>query len=376
MPALRRPSLSAAVLRVAPARTARLLLVVLVAAAAPPSGTSAQGVVVDAGSLRLGVGGRLHSQVIHSSVERASTVDFLVRRARLTFDLGVTDRLSGRIQPEFAGGGLSLKDAWVRMAFAPSFRVTAGRFNRPFDGFQLASSTLLPVIERDGRIPGVELCTGVGRICSLSRLTQALEYSERDVGVTADGRLGDRLRYFLAVTNGPGAEARDDNDEKSFSGRVEVGLGHALTLAANVSVHDYLLAPDVDDESAHATAWGADAEWGGILDPGLHLIAGLVAGENWRADPRDPDEFLAVQLLLSYRLPREPAGLFEAWAPMARVSWADPSRTLRDDAGLLLTPGVMLYIRDRNAVGANLDVYRPEEGSTEYSLKVQSFLHF
>lgn len=354
---------------------ALLFAVALALVPALPAPGAAQDGAIDTGSLDLEIGGRVQAQAAHSSIDEAASVDFLVRRARLTFDLTVNERLSGRVQPEFSGGELSLKDAWIRLALAPSFRVTAGQLKLPFDGFELASSTLLPVIERDGRIPGLDTCVGVGRVCSLSRFTKALGYSDRDVGVMADGRLGERVRYALSLTNGSGPEERDTNDAKSFTARVEVGISGDLTLAGNVSVHDYLPDPLVETETRHATAWGVDATWGAFLDPGLQVLWGLVAGENWLADPLDPEDFLATQAILSYYVPRGGGGTFEAWAPVARVSWGDPTG-LDDDAGLLLTPGLMLYIQGRNAVGVNFDVYSPETGDTEYSLKVQTFLHF
>lgn len=362
------------------ARARRMALVPLAAllSLAPP--VEAQDVDIATGSVRVEIGGRVQAQAVHSSVEEAPVADFLVRRARFTLDLTMSEWLDGRIQPDFAGGELSLKDAWVRFSFAPSFRLTAGQLKRPFDLFQLSSSTLLPVIERDGRIPGVDVCPGVGGVCSLDRFVTRLEYADRDVGAMADGRLGERVRYALALTNGPGADARDDDDAKSVSGRVEVGVTERLVLAGNVSVHDYTPAdfvegPLADGGARHATAWGVDAEWGGFLDPGLHVMGGLVAGENWLADPLDPEDFVAAQALLAWRFPRGAGGRFEAWTPLLRVGWADPTGG-DDDGGLLLTPGLMLHIQGRSAVGANLDVYAPETGDTEYSLKVQTFLHF
>ncbi len=69
-------------------------------------------------------------------------------------------------------------------------------------------------------------------------------------------------------------------------------------------------------------------------------------------------------------------GPFVAVEPLARVSWADPDADADDDAGLLLTPGLLAYVGGRNKIGANVDVYSPQGGETEWSLKVQTFLHF
>ena len=59
---------------------------------------------------------------------------------------------------------------------------------------------------------------------------------------------------------------------------------------------------------------------------------------------------------------------------MARVSWGDPQDGIDEDGGTLLTPGLAVYFKERTRIGANLDVYVPQEGDREYSLKVQAYI--
>lgn len=349
------------------------LLGACVAAAWPvPAAAQAQ---IDARFATIEVGGRLHAQLAHTSAAaEVPDVDLFMRRARVTLDVEVNDFLDGRVQYDFAGGG-SLKDAYFRMAFADAFRVSMGQFKRPFDVFELSSSTELPLVERDGRVPGVDACTGVGGVCTWSRLTEKLSYADRDMGVMVDGSLdGGRVGYELAVTNGTNAEG-DENDGKSFQGRVVLAVTDRIRVGGNVSVHDYL-AGDDPDASEHATAWGGDVEVGDFRD-GFHLLAGAVTGDNWQAPDAggDPASFVAVQGLASWYVPVGGERL-EAIEPVARIGWADPDTDLDDDGGVLFTPGLFVYVLGRNRVGANLDVYVPDAGDTEYSFKLMTFLYF
>ena len=81
------------------------------------------------------------------------------------------------------------------------------------------------------------------------------------------------------------------------------------------------------------------------------------------------------QALGSYYRPLA-GGRFEGVEPLLRVSWGDPDTDADDDAGIVLTPGIMLYVLGRNRIGVNLDYYSPETGSEELSLKIQSYLYF
>lgn len=318
------------------------------------------------------VGGRLQTQLSTSSVDAAEN-DFLIRRGRLTFDVGLTDRLDGRLQPEFGGGSASLKDAYLRLRLSPEIRISVGQFKRAFDLFELSSSTDLSLIERDGRVEGVGGCTGVGGVCTYSRLTEKLEFADRDLGVRLDGSRG-RVSWLATVTNGTGTGIPDENDAKSFSGRVGVALTDALTVSGQLAVHDYVSATD---DGATAPAWSLDVQHGDWRD-GFLLQAAVAGGENWRPlDEVEPLDFFAAQAVASVYLPvGDEASLFRGVEPLARVSWADPDTATDDDAGVLFTPGLMLYVTGKNKIGANVDVYSPQGGDTEWSLKLQTFLYF
>jgi hypothetical protein len=336
----------------------------------PPVSLRAQ-TTISARAATLTFGGRLHGQYQGSSVDGAAN-DFFLRRARFITDATFNDFFVGRLQVDFAGGEATLLDAYVRMDFSDAFQLSVGQFKRSFDLFELASSTDLSVVERTGAISGFSQCTGVGSVCSLSRLTEALDYAGRDAGVRVEGGSG-TVGYQFTVTNGTGVGVSDENDGKSLSGRASVAASENVTVSANLGLHDYVrpLA-----ETEHAFAWGGDVQYGTWRE-GLLVQGAVVGGDNWASldDAGDPAHFLTVQVVASY-YHRLDGDRLVGVEPLARVSLSDPNGSLDEDGGTLLTPGVMFYLMGRNKIGANLDYYIPSTGGSEFSLRVGTFLYF
>lgn len=358
--------------------------VVTLAAALVLAGDLAAQVTIIPRSASIRIGGRMHTQYATSSVESYNS-QFFFRRARIEADITVSDFFEARLQPEFGGFTAELKDAYVKFNFSPAFQLTAGQFKRPFDLFELASSVDLSLIERDGRVGGVSTCAGVGSVCSYSRLTERLGFADRDIGVRVGGAQG-KVTYELSMTNGTGQNVADENDAKSFSGRMTLKAAPELSLGANFALHDYV---DPAKEDAHAGAWGVDAQYGAWRD-GLLVQASLVGGENWRrllrdgapvnpaqpgTGPWDPATFLAFQGAASWYAPLDGKRVVGI-EPLLRLSYGDPDRVAADDGGVVFTPGLMLYVSGRNKIGFNVDVWSPQTGKTEHSLKVQSYLYF
>ncbi len=335
-------------------------------------------VEVNSRAVEITLTGRLHAQFNTTSVLDEPDAEFLVRRARFTADVTINDFVSGRIQPDYGEGKISLKDAFVRLTFHPAFRATMGQFKRPFDLFELTSSTQILVIERTGEVRGVDTCSGPGGTCSFSRLTEKLQLSDRDIGVMFDGTDPSGLvQYMVSVTNGTGQNTEDENGAKSFTGRIELTPFPNVTVAGNVAAHDYLLpvTPTVA-ENEYAVAFGGDVELGNY-DGGIHFQGGVAAGDNWlNLAAGTPTSFLTAQGILTWKVPFQPNRLASAIEPVVRVSWADPDTDTADDDGILATGGLVVHFVGRNKIAANVDVWSPRVGDTEYSLKVQSYLHF
>lgn len=349
------------------------------AVALATSSTSALAQVkIESKAAEITLTGRLHLQWNTTSVDGPISNEFLIRRARLTAEIDFNDWISGKIQPDYGEGGISLKDAYLRLSFDPAIRATLGQFKRPFDLFELTSSTQILVIERAGGIRGVDTCAGPGGICTYSRLTEKLGYSDRDIGVLLEGDLGDRVEYSASVTNGTGANTEEENGSKSFTGRLAVAAAPDLTVAANAGVHDYERENALGVmENEYATAFGADLEYGNYSS-GLHLQAGITAGDNWQNldATGDPTTFVTAQGILTYKLPLSDSRFLEAIEPVARLSWGDPDTDADDDEGILFTPGLVAFFAGRNKLAINADIWSPSQGDTELSVKVQSYLHF
>lgn len=339
--------------------------------AAPPVAAQLN---VHTGNYDLTISGRINMQFRTSSVVLAPSSRFILRRARVTVVVKVNDFIEAKVQPDF--GEFQMRDAYVRMNFHPAFKLTFGNAKRPFDLFELYSSSYIIVIERTGKIEGVADCAGVGGVCSWSQLTEKLLFSDRDLGVFVDGEAG-AVDYHFSVTNGSGTIVADENDAKSYTGRVRIQATSDLRVAANVAAHDYLHPDRLGDE--YAVAYGGDAEWGAYGNAGVHIQAGFLRGKNWRNldAAGDPSTFTTAQVIVGYRMPLAHPGHFTAIEPLGRVSWADPDRAATvGGGGWLLTPGVALHLSGRNMMVANVDVWFPDEGEREWSLKLQSMVYF
>ncbi len=331
-------------------------------------------VIVTSRATQIRLSGRVHTQFNTTSTSGVISSEWVIRRARLTADVTVNDFVSGRVMPEFAEGGFELQDAYVRLTFSPSFQVKFGQFKRPFDLFELTSSTQILVIERTGSIRGVDSCAGASGVCTLSRLSEALEFSARDIGAMVEF-ITDNATYQFSVTNGAGANSPDENGTKSYTGRVSVSASDDVTISGNVALHDYMDTVNADDD--FALAYGADVEYGNF-DSGLHIQAGVIGGQNWGTLDLvgDPARFLTAQGILSYKSPVTNHKFVSAIEPVGRLSFADPDTDNGNDLGILITPGLAVHFVGRNKIAANIDVWMPDVGETEWSFKLQSYLHF
>jgi hypothetical protein len=354
----------------------RALLVLGAALAFAPLPADAQYVEPRRPVERTELGGRVHMQMSASSVDSVPATEFILRRARIWAAARLNDWIDAAVQVDIAKGEVVGRYAFIRFEFDPGFIVTTGQFKRAFDVFELTSSSQLLAIERDGNIPGVTDCTGVGGVCSYSRFSEKLQYASVDVGVLIEGDLADgRLSYGATLTNGGGGNTRETNDSKSVSGRVEWYPAEKLRIGGNYSLHDYTNEITGTDDYAPARAF--DVEWGNF-DEGLHVQLGMMAGDNWRAPTPSGSSprFLAYQGIATYKSVLSNPGKILAIEPIGRVSWGDPDRRTARDGGWLMTPGVILHFTGRNRLAANVDVWKPHTGVTAWGLKVHTSVYF
>lgn len=334
---------------------------------------------IESGAVAVAVHGRLHVQFSTTSADGddAPAAEFQIRRARLESLFTLSDLMSVAVSPEYGLGVVRLTDAYLRLTFSPSVTILLGQFKRPFDLFVLESSNRSLVIERVGSIRGVDDCTGVGGVCSLPRLTERLEFSNRDIGIKAEGfvTLG-KLRYQASLTNGTGGNVSDENDALSVSGRLDYFLPARIRLGGYAGVHDFV--NDVTgDQNDYAFTAGADLEWG-VYSEGLHAQAGIAVGQNWRSLDAmgDLSTFHTLEGIVGYRTAIRSERRVTSIQPVGRISWSDPATNIDGDAGFLVTPGLIVYFQRLNRIAMNIDFWVPAEGSAEWSLKIQSYTVF
>jgi hypothetical protein len=350
------------------------LTVVLGLLLAGPTSTAAAQTVIHTNATEITLTGRLHTQLNTSSVATQPQSEIVIRRARFSAAVKINDFVSGLIEPEYGGNNVQLRVAYLRLTFGPALNATIGQYKRPFDLFTLTSSTDILVIERTGVIRGVDTCAGVGGICSFNQFLEQLQFSAVDIGVILDGhdRAG-RVTYAASVMNGTGPNTPDENGTKSYSGRITIAPITNVRVGANVALHDYV---NPVTGNAYAGAFEADVEVGNFHH-GFHLQAGAVGGQNWRdLAAGEARHFLALQAIATYKATLHHPPYADAIEPLARISWGRPDTASPANGGLLVTPGLVWHITGRNKIGANVDVWRPEQGPTEWGLKVQSYLFF
>jgi len=375
-------------------RLASLMVLGLLAASA------ARAVEIDSKAEKITLTGRVQPLWTYSSFEDGNpSNEFLLRRARLAMKVKINDWISGVVEPDFGEGKLALKDAYF--AFEPvedRLEFIVGQTKRRYDLFELTSSTQILVIERDGRI-------GRLKVPSLSFLTEELGYADRDIGLFVLGNTAsERVRIEAAVTNGAGANTKPTIGEKAFQGRVSVEpiASRPLTVNGGVSLRPYESTFDrvtgVDTVSVtnveYGTAFEGSIEYG-KWERGPHVQAGVVGGTNFdsdiggvaKTDNRDAASFLALQGIVTYKKAFANPTWFEAVEPLVRVSWADPNTDVDNDGGIVITPGVNLFVTGRTRMMANVDVFVPEandnpsttatdESETLFGVKVASWLYF
>lgn len=350
--------------------TSALLLVLAVPAAG--QGFAIQG----PDSARVTLGGRVQSVFNTTSVDDEPQAQMELRRVRLEANLQLNRVVSGRIQPEFAGSRVTLKDAYVRVTLDPAFQIWAGQAHRPFGVISPASTTRLLPIERGVRI------RGVANAYDQYNLLLNLGYSDRDVGLQLRGEprnapLG--LSYAVGWFNGPARVETPRENSGQVVARASVAPVHGVRVGASWSHRDFFHTDDdVLDVVEHqaGNAWGADVEIGSDRG-GLHAIGEVSAGDF---DPFADAKFLGVQGMVGYRTGRMSSSV-AAVEPLLRVSYGDPDRD--GDAGLedavggtLFTPGVNLWLGGLNRIAINYEVWNPMDGETVHSFKTMFQMAF
>lgn len=155
------------------------------------------------GQFRLQVGVMMHLDARFAPGEDGLINTFAMRRGRFSFRGRIADRFEFYLNPDFAGGTLTVQDAYLETRFSQALRVRFGKQKTPFGHERMHAITSLLFLER-------ALPTGLA--------------PNRDFGVQALGELdGGVVSYAAEISNGTrdGASADTDTDNnKELTGRL------------------------------------------------------------------------------------------------------------------------------------------------------------
>jgi hypothetical protein len=306
------------------------------------------------------IGGRVQAQFSTSSADEAVPALWEMRRVRLEMAIRVNPLISARLNPEFSGPQVALRDAFVQLDLGPAAQVQVGQAFRPFGLIAQTSSVRILPIERGARFRGIPAPQ------EHYNLVAGLGYADRDVGLQVRGAppgapLG--LTYGAGVFNGPAVGAAVGTATYQLAARATIAPLDEVRLGAGWSRRHFAgAAPGEQAAPVRAgAAWEIDAALGSFAG-GPNLLAEAAFGTR---DPWNPERrrFRAAQLWAAYRSRPLAANDFRI-EPVLRVSHGDPDaseteRQVGGAGGLLLTPGLNLYAGPLNRVMVNYDFWSP-----------------
>jgi hypothetical protein len=336
------------------------------------------GVVLKSGAIEIQLNGRVHTQFNTTTVEDEPATEMELRRIRLEATVKVNDLVSGRIQPDFAPGNrVVMKDAYLRLSLDPGLNFLAGQAHRPFSPLTITSSNRIIPIERGVRIRGLD------EAWDEHNLVRNLGYTDRDVGLQVMGSPRGapmRFSYAAGFFNGPARGDAEGENTYQLAARVSVEPLRLFRVGAAWSRRDFVREPNLPESPLDVEggqAFLVDAELGAYDSAGVHLAAEAAYGDF---DPHTGSRFFGAQGWLAYRT--RPLGRkISAVEPLIRISHGDPDVNDRGDegengGGLLLTPGINLYLGGQNRVMFNYDFWSPTDGERQGSFKTQFQLAF
>ena len=363
--------------------------------------TAAAAQEISTGAVKLKVGGRVQLQGATSSctdfpvaddskcVEQVPGSDLYLRRVRISVSGEIGDNIDFKIEPDYNKiDKLGLRDAWGRFTFDNLAKLKAGHFKRPFDGFQLISSTQFPTVERAILIRGLESYISP----SLTAGTVLFNLSDRDIGLELSGQTDNKLfSYWVGMFTGDSdLKFQDTNSTKQYMGRTQLQFE-----VANLRLK-FAGAAAATDEGFETEAQGLQSKYYydyelftelGDFSGGPHFLAGFVFGDNPKQNvlggPIDLElgdnfaSFQTWQAIGTWRFNTSFLGL-EAIEPVFRITYGDPNTDISDDGGWGYTPGLQLYFYKRNRLSLSWDFASWEESGIrgEDSFKAQLQFHF
>jgi hypothetical protein len=327
------------------------------------------------------VGGRVQTQFSTTSIDAAVPALWEIRRARLELGVRLNPLVSARLNPEFSGTQIALRDAFVQFDVHPGAQILSGQAFRPFGLIAQTSSTRILPIERGARIRGLTPTP-----LDHYNLVAGLGYADRDIGLQLRGTppgapLG--LSYAAGIFNGPLIATSGGRATYQLAARATVAPLPDVRFGLGWSRRDFGDAPTEDDPVVPlrgGQAWEVDLEYG-TFARGPHLMAEATFGTQ---NPffEEQRHFRAAQIWAAYRTAGFGTGKLIQLEPILRLSVGDPDATEVDRAagragGTLLTPGLNLYLGPLNRIMLNYDRWEPSgAAATSHSLRAMFQMAF
>jgi hypothetical protein len=319
----------------------------------------------------IAIAGRVQAQVNTSNADGVQDAEIILRRVRLGANVRVNDLVSGRVHADFAGNEVSIADAYMQLNLHPAAQLMAGRAYRPFSIMEQTSSLQVIPIERGLSIRGIE-------DYDLSAILNGLRYGDRDIGLQLRGSIPDAplgLGYAVGVFAGPEAGDAGGEQTQQFVTRLMANPAPGTRLGVAWSRRDFVREPvEGTFETEGGNAFVLDAEYGGPTPTaGAHIVAEVAMGDF---DPFADEDFVGAQVWAGYLIPvGERITLLE---PLLRVSHASIDRVdpAAPDGGVLITPGLNIYLGGLNRLMLNFDIWRAATGEDAASGKAQFQLTF
>jgi hypothetical protein len=312
-------------------------------------------------ALQVGVGGRVQTLFSTTTGDGAAPMQWEMRRVRVDFAVRANTLLSARIQPEFAGTQVELRDAFLQFDVDPGLQVRVGQAFRPFSLLAQTSSLRVLPIERGARIRGLPAAAQ-----EHYNLVAGLGYADRDVGLQLRGSPRGaplNLGYGVGLFNGPLFGLAGGNLTYQLAGRLTVAPLPDVTLGFGASRRDFGRADPNGGtiEIRRGHAWQADLEVGSF-DRGPHLMAEAALGDQ-NPLATTPRRFRAAQVWTAYRT-RPRGELLTQLEPTLRASFGDVDVSPVElnagaGGGILVTPGFNVYIGPLNRVMVNYEIWNP-----------------
>jgi hypothetical protein len=328
-----------------------------------------QGPVLKLNGAEIQIAGRVQTQFNTSPVDSVPSSEMILRRVRLEATIRVNKVVSGKVQPDFAGDRVALKDAYLKLDFSPAFQLLTGKAYRPFSLLEQTSSTRILPIERGVAIRGLEAADEL-------EIVHSLGYSDRDIGLQVMGaptRAPLGLSYAAAVLAGPITHRTGHKETYQYSARATVRPVKSATVGASWSNRAFARGTTATGfDIQRGNAYEIDTEIG-TYAPGFHLLGELTHGDY---NALDNSTFTGEHVWLAYRT-KAVSPAVTALEPILRASNSTISGADKERGGTLLTPGFNVYFSPLNRVMVNYDVWFPEAGGgSQRSFKAQFQLAF